>query len=165
MPTNEEMRRASGLAMENNRRASGQAMENNRRAGGQAMIAQRTGKAVAADINVLTNPQKNRKTLSPIQPVGALPASRGRGVYKPPASTGTGSIASPLREDYLVEESAETESGLILAPKREYWPDGLISSDGLFVLPAIKTLNLIDANGNEVQVNLMHPLGVPFEPK
>lgn len=165
MPTNEEMRRASGLAMENNRRASGQAMENNRRAGGQAMIAQRTGKAVAADINILTNPQKTRKTLKPVQPVGALPASRGRGVYKPPAATGTGGIASPLSEEYAVKESAETASGLELLPNREYWPQGLVSSDGLFVFPAIKTMNFVDANGNAVQVMFADPSGVPVEPK
>ncbi|PKG90909.1 hypothetical protein CXF92_18500 [Pseudomonas sp. Choline-3u-10] len=152
MPTNEEMRRASGQAMVNNRRAIGQSMEDQRRAGGQAMIAQRTGTAVAADINRLTQPQQSRKTLKPVPSVGALPASQGRGVYKPPAATGTGGIASPLVELTTVVNG-------VTVPDRDYWPGGLLSSDGLFVLPSIKTLNLIDANNAEVQIQLAAPAG------
>lgn len=144
MPTNEELRRASGRAMENNRRNIGRDNENSRRAGGQAMIEQRTGKAVAADINRLTSPQKTRKTLKPVQAVGALPASQGRGVYKPPAATGTGGIASPLTEpDYSA---------------REWWPNGLLSSDGLFVLPAAKRIVMTDANGAEVIFDYAEPV-------
>jgi len=142
MPTNEELRRASGRAMEESRRAGGRAMEVNRRAGGQAMIAQRTGKAVAADINVLTKPQQARKTLKPIAPVGALPASRGRGEYTPPAATG-GGIASPLTESSYAA--------------REWWGGGLPSSDGLFILPAAKRVVMTDANGAEVIFDYAEP--------
>lgn len=133
MATLQEQRQAIAAGMSASRAATGQASRN---AAGQAMIEQRTGKAVAADINRLTRPQRSRKTLSPVPPVGALPASRGRGVYKPPAATGTGGIASPLTEpDYSA---------------REWWPNGHLSSDGLFVLPAAKRVVMTDANGAEV---------------
>lgn len=132
MPTNEELRRASGRAMEESRRA-----------GGQAMIAQRTGKAVAADINVLTKPQQARKSLKPISPVGALPASRGRGEYTPPAVSTGGGIASPLTEASYAA--------------REWWGGGLPSSDGLFILPAAKRVVMTDANGAEVIFDYAEP--------
>lgn len=167
MATNEEMRRASGAAMESSRRTSGDAMESSRRASGAAMVERRTGKSVAEDVNALVNPPRQSKSLPKIEPVGALPSRIGTGTYRPSATGGGtgGGIASPLSEEYAVVESAETESGLMLTPKRDYWPDGMTSSDGLFVLPAIKTLNLIDANGNAVQVKLANPSGVPVEPK
>lgn len=151
MPTNEEMRRASGLAMQNSRRAIGQSMEDQRRAGGQAMIAQRTGKAVVADINVLTNPQQPRKTLKPIASVGALPATKGRGVYKPPAATGTGGIASPLIEGASGE-------GATLA--REYYAGiTLTSSDGLISLDVepLKKLTMRDASGGPAVLEFAEP--------
>jgi len=44
-------------------------------------------------------------------------------------------------------------------PKREYWPGGLTSSDGLFIFPAIKTLNMTDANSAKVQFQLADPNG------
>lgn len=150
MATLQQQRQAIAAGMSASRAATGQASRN---AAGQAMIEQRTGKAVAADINRLARPQRSRKTLSPIQPVGALPASQGRGVYKPPAATGTGGIASPL-----VELTAVVNG--VTVPAREYWPGGLLSSDGLFVLPSIKTLNLTDANGAAVEIQLAAPAGL-----
>ncbi|WP_049325960.1 hypothetical protein [Stutzerimonas stutzeri] len=140
MATLQEQRQAIAAGMSASRAATGQA---SRQATGQAMIEQRTGKAVAADINRLTRPQQSRKTLSPIQPVGALPASRGRGVYKPPAAGGTAGIASPV-----IEVSAAT---------RAYWPGGWPSNDGLLVLPAIRHVQMQDANGAEVIFDYADP--------
>ncbi|PNG11865.1 hypothetical protein [Stutzerimonas stutzeri] len=144
MATNEELRRASGRAMEQSRRNAGRINEATRRAGGQAMIEERTGKAVVEDINRLTRQPATRKPLSPIAPVGALPASRGRGVYKPPAASTGGGIASPLTE--------ASYAG------REWWPGGLPSSDGLFVLPAVKRIVMTDANGAEVIFDYAEPV-------
>ena len=138
--------------LQQQRQAIGAAMESNRRAGGHAMIERRTGRAVADDINSLAESRPQRKTLRPIAPVGALPPTRGRGVYKAPPAGAGGGIASPLTEKLI-------GSGGKLVPDREYWPAGMTSSDGLFVLPAIKTLNLTDANGAEVQIMLGNPEG------
>lgn len=143
MATNEELRRASGRAMEQSRRNAGRINEASRRAGGQAMIEERTGKAVVEDINRLTRQPATRKPLSPIAPVGALPASRGRGVYKPPA-TGSGGVASPLTEPSYAA--------------RQWWPGGQPSSDGLFVLPAAKRIVMTDANGAEVIFDYAEPV-------
>lgn len=133
-------------------RGTGAQMQESRRAIGDSMIEQRTGRSVADDINRLTNTQPARKTLRRIEPVGALPPARGRGVYKAPPATAGGGIASPLVENVI-------SSGGKLVPNREYWPAGLTSSDGLFVLPAIKTLNLTDAEGAAVQISLANPEG------
>lgn len=118
------------------RQAGGQAMETNRRAIADANYLQRTGQQVANDINRLTDPRAPRKTLRPVEPVGALPATRGRGVYKPPPATG--GIASPL-----VEQSGT----------REFHPPRTVTStDGLLVMQIrqVKTLHMLDANDAEV---------------
>lgn len=152
MPTNEQLRRASGAAMEANRRAIGTNMEQSRRASGAAMEANRRGQQVVEDLNRITTTAPQRKTLRRVEPVGALPASRGRGSYKAPPATTGGGIASPLTENVV-------SSGGKLMPVREYWPAGMTSSDGLFVLPSIKTLNLTDAEGSPVQISLANPQG------
>ena len=96
MATLEEQRRAIAAGMASSRAATGQA---ERKATGQSLIERRTGKAVVEDINRLTGPRPQRKTLTPIAPVGALPPTRGRGVYKAPASgTGGGGLLSPITE-------------------------------------------------------------------
>jgi len=131
MATLEEQRRAIAAGMASSRAATGQA---ERKATGQSMIERRTGKAVAEDINRLTRTQTQRRTLRPIEPVGALPASRGRGVYQAPPATGTAGIASPL-----VEEDGT----------RAYHPDRLIASvDGavFFSVRRTKTVTMRDAN-------------------
>lgn len=123
------------------RQAAGQAMESNRRAGGQALVDQRTGQSVAADINRLTDPRPPRKTLRPVEPVGALPPSRGRGVYKAPPTTG-GGIAGPLQETsrtYAAEpEFIESVDG------RGYWR-----------VRRVESITMVDANGNEVVFNYL----------
>lgn len=133
-------RRAIGQAMEQSRRAIGRNNETSRRAIGQANETSRrnTGKAVAEDINRLTTPPAQRRTLRPIAPVGALPPSRGRGVYKPPASSVGGGIASPLTE---------------AANSREYYPAvNRPSTDGLvfFSVRAVHRVHMTDANDAEV---------------
>lgn len=152
--TNEERRRASGSAMEASRRAIGDAMASSRRAGGDAMTERRTGKSVADDVNALVNPPRQSKPLPRVDPVGALPARVGTGNYTPPpAGGGTGGgIASPLVEQTKVVEGKTV-------PDRAYYSAGMRSSDGLFVLPAIQTLQLTDANGEPVQIQLANPEG------
>lgn len=146
MATLQQQRQAIAEGMAARRAATG---GDERKALGKSLIEQRTGKAVAEDINRLAVTRGPRKTLRRIEPVGALPSSRGRGVYIPPPATGGGGIASPLTEI--------TAAGGV--PVRDYWPDGMTSSDGLFVLPAIKTLNLLDDNGEEVTIQLANPKG------
>ena len=57
-----------------------------------------------------------------------------------PTTASTGGIASPLVEKTKTEGTAQV-------PDRDYYADGLTSSDGLLILPAIKTLRMTDANG------------------
>jgi len=138
--TNEERRRASGAAIEASRRGSGAAMEASRRASGAAMTARRTGKSVADDIQSLTAPQRQAKPLPRIDPVGALPAQKGRGTSSGPATGGAtgGGIASPLIET---------------AGTREFHPSILrASTDGaiFFEVRAAKKVTMTDANGEPV---------------
>ncbi len=131
-------RRASGQAMEQARRNIGRANEAARRAGGEAMEQARRGRQVVEDINRLTRPQPVRRSLPTVEPVGARPAARGRGVYTPPPATQGGGIASPL---------AET------AGSREYYPAvERPSTDGLvfFSVRAVQRVHMTDANGAEV---------------
>lgn len=135
MATLEEQRRAIAAGMASSRVATGQA---ERKATGQSMVERRTGKAVVEDINRLTGPRPQRKTLTPIAPVGALQPVRGRGVYKAPAS-GVGGIASPLVED--------PEN-----PRTYYDSSYLSSTDGLILMEfkPTKTMHMLDANGEAV---------------
>ncbi len=149
MATLQQQRRSIADAMSASRVATGQA---SRQATGRAIAEQRTGRAVVEDINRLTNTQAPRKTLRPVVPLGSLAASRGRGEYKPPAQTQGGGIAGPLSEKRNLVDGK-------YVPDREYWPGGYTSSDGLFILPSIKTLKLTDANGDDVQVWLANPEG------
>jgi len=152
MATLEEQRRANGERIQNERRANGQRIEDERRAIGNRMIEERTGKAVADDINRLVQPQRQRQPLPPVPVVGALPAGRGRADYKEPPAT-TAGIASPLTEKTKVV-------GGKTVPDNELWPQGYLSSDGLFVLPAFKTQRFTDANGAEVVFEFADPQGV-----
>ena len=139
MASLQEQRRAIAEGMRRSRAATGEAQRN---ATGNSIIEQRTGRAVADDINRLTKPPQQRRTLRPVEPVGSLPPSRGRGVYKPPAAGGTAGIASPLTEE---------------AATRTYYPNRLIAStDGavFFSVRAVKTLTMRDANDAEVVMEL-----------
>lgn len=153
MATLAEQRRANGQRIEAERRANGERIQNERRATGQRIIEERTGKAVAEDINRLVNQPRQRRSLRTVPPVGAVPAGKGRGTYTEPAA-GTAGIASPLTEKTKVVDGKTL-------PDNELWPQGHTSSDGLFVLPAVKTERFIDANGAEEVRNYANPAGVP----
>ncbi len=144
-----EQRRAIGAGITASRQSTAGA---ERRAIGAAMEASRRG-TLKNDLNALeTSPRKSGQ-LRTLERKGARPATSGVGVWNPSRvpSSGAG-IASPLIEKLAVVEG-------VSVPDREYWPNGLTTSDGLFVLPAMKTLNLIDANGADVQIQLADPEG------
>lgn len=146
----ESERKAGGAAVAAGRRATGQQINSERAATGAAMGAERRtiGRQITEDLNRLVMTPTTPKKLAPLEKRGALPAQVGKGVYDPnkPATGGGGGIATPLTEpDYN---------------NREYWPVGVLSSDGLFMLPAIKVLNLTDADGAAVVINLASPVPV-----
>ncbi|WP_278445253.1 hypothetical protein [Stutzerimonas kunmingensis] len=135
MASLQEQRRAIAEGMARSRAATGEAQRN---AAGDAMIEQRTGRSVVKDINRLTRPQPRRKPLPSIEPVGAVPASRGRGDYKAPPPSAAGGIASPLTET---------------ASSREYYTAvNRPSTDGLvfFSVRAVQRVHMTDANDAEV---------------
>ncbi|MDT4799734.1 hypothetical protein FQZ97_324040 [compost metagenome] len=122
------------MALGDERRASGRTMEAERR---------QIGRDLVNDLQSLSGPSRSRRALSAVAPVGALASKRGRALWNPAASGVGGGIASPLSEP---EFSA-----------RQYWASGLPSSDGLFMIPAIKTMNLVDASGAAVVIQLADP--------
>lgn len=141
MATLAEQRAAIAAGMAASRAATGEA---ERRAIEQRLVEERTGKSVMDDLNRLSTPTRPHNTLKTIPPVGAIPAGRGRADYKAPANSNTAGIASPVTEpDYAA---------------REFWPGGLVSSDGLFFLPAIKKVVAADANGAEVIFEYANPV-------
>lgn len=91
------------------------------------------------DLNSLQAQERTTRTLTPVEAKGARVATRGKGDYTPPASTGTGGIASPL-----VEPNYDA---------RLYYDEVTItSSDGLLTMKIkpIKQVTSQDANGAEV---------------
>jgi hypothetical protein len=142
--TNEQKRRAIGSNNEAARRAIGTNNQSARRAIGQRIEAERRGESVVQDLNRLITPAQQRRTLRPVQPAGALPATRGRANYTPPPATNTGGgTASPL-----TEASALT---------REWWGTGWPSTDGIFEYPAEKKVLMADANGAPVEFRYAGP--------
>lgn len=107
-----------------------------RRAIGSRIEAERRGESVVEDLNRLITPARQRRTLRTVQPVGALPVTRGRGNYTPPpASSSGGGIASPLTEqDYALRE--------FHAPKYLSTSDGLIT----FEIRPVSKIVMTDAN-------------------
>lgn len=124
------------MSLESDRRAIGTSNE---------QVRQNIGKQLTNDLNRLVRPQSQKKQLPALAKRGALPAQKGTSTYTPPAAAGGGGgIASPLSEtDYT---------------KREYWENSIISSDGLFSIPAIKKLVLTDADGAQAIINLAKPV-------
>jgi len=136
MASLQEQRRAIAEGMARSRAATGEAQ---RKAAGDAMIEQRTGRSVVKDINRLTRPRPQRKPLPSIEPVGAVPASRGRGDYKAPLpSSSTGGIAGPLEE---VSRTYATDPEYIET----------IDGSGYFKVRRVASITMVDANGNEVE--------------
>ena len=115
-----------------------------RQAIADGMRQSRTGQDMVTSLNRLTTRPRERKSLRPLDPQGLLAARRGTApwVEGRPNSSGTG-VAWPL-----------TEADFSL---REYHPDGQLSSDGLFMIPAIKKIVLTDADGKLGTVYLAEP--------
>lgn len=152
MATLAEQRRAIRDGVNSTRAATG---ADERRATGRRIEAERRGETVVQDLNRLITPQTQRRTLRTVPPVGAVPATRGRGNYTPPQNTG-GSIASPLTEQTRIE-------GGNVVPDRDRYPEiSAATSDGLFtfLLEPLKTLRWTDANNAPGQIDLAAP-GAP----
>lgn len=137
-----DARRANGARIEGERRAIGTRIERERRAIGKRIERERRGAAVQEEINSLIRPVSARPSLRPVDPVGALPALRGRADYKaPPAATTGGGIVGPL-----VEVAAEA---------REHYPEQLLpTTDGMVWIrwKSIKKVVMVDANSAEVSM-------------
>ncbi|MDU4253927.1 hypothetical protein [Pseudomonas sp.] len=104
-----------------------------------------TTASMVADLRALTEPSgQSRSALKAIPPRGPLEAQRGRGDYQEKATGTGGGIANPLIE---------------VAGTVAYWPNGYMSSDGLFVLPAVKTRQFLDANDDTVDFQFANPEG------
>jgi len=143
VPTLAEQRAATGRSI-NAAFDSGKSAAEARRAIGKRIEAERRGESVVEDLNRLITPARQRRTLRPVQPVGAVPVTRGRGNYTPPPATSPGGgIASPLIEG--------------AAALREWWPTGWPSTDGIFEYPAEKRVLMTDANGAEVEFQYSSP--------
>lgn len=111
------------------------------RAATRSGVAASRASTFKRDLNSLETARRQTQVLNTLERKGQRVATRGRGVWKEPAKTGTGGgIAGPL-----VEPDAQ---------QRAWWPNGYASTDGLLVLPAIKTLKLQDANGEPVEIQL-----------
>ncbi|WCD79139.1 hypothetical protein [Pseudomonas sp. TUM22785] len=106
------------------------------RAGIRAGVSSSRASTLKRDLNSLETSRRRTQELNTLERKGLRPATRGRGVWKEPAATGAGGgMAGPLTEPSFAA--------------REYWPDGLVSPDGLFVLPAPKKIVWRDANDVE----------------
>ncbi|MDH4566187.1 hypothetical protein E8E95_05800 [Pseudomonas sp. BN414] len=115
------------------------------RAATRAGITAARTNTLRRDLNSLETQRRQIRELVTLDRRGLRPATKGRGTWdaNKAKTTGGGGIASPLTE-------------LVFAD-REYWETGFPSSDGLFILPAIKTLKLQDVDEAEVVINLADP--------
>lgn len=96
---------------------------------------------IVSAINALLKPRQ-RKTLSAVEPRGALRGKRASVLYK---AKSTGGIASPLTERTRVEDGKSV-------PDRDYYTSAEFvtsSTDGMlsFVIKPIRTSRFVDANG------------------
>lgn len=140
MATLAQQRRAIANGMAADRRPTAAA---ERQAIAQRLPAERRGADMVDDLNRLTPPPRApRRTLRQLEPVGAVPASQGRGVYRAPPATGAG-VAGPFTEQSYAA--------------REWWPGGIPSSDGLLMLPAEKAITMTDGTGAVVVFNYAEP--------
>lgn len=108
---------------------------------------------VRADLRDAAGSTSSRKGgLEVVEPRGALPARRGVGEPRSAPPTEAGGVASPFTEKTKVVDGKTV-------PDREWWPQGHLSSDGLFVWPAWKRVNMSDANGDDVVFDFADPQG------
>jgi hypothetical protein len=126
-------------------------MESERRAGGQRMEAERRGgSSIKDDMNALADPATQSYSLPELEARGAVLSKKGVGVWDPGRVPTARGIAGPLFEmDFK---------------KRQYWPGGTRSSDGLFNFPNLKRMVLTDTNGAEVVVDFPDPNATPPGP-
>ena len=145
MPSLADQRRAIGERNEAARRGLGEGNAKARRALGDEMIKRRTGKTEVEEINALVNQPRQRRALPTVEPRGSVPAQVGTGTYTAPAAGTGGGIASPLT-----------------AISRTFADDPVyvetIDGSGLFMVRALNTLTLEDAEGREVVIT-----GLAFE--
>lgn len=95
-----------------------------------------SGKAFRDDLRALAVSDSDARVLPPAAERAPIPAARGVATYTAPATSAGGGIASPLTEvDFAL---------------REYYEEGIRSSDGLFTLPSIKKMVMRDANNEQV---------------
>lgn len=139
-----DARRTSGKSMTDDRSASGKAMAADRRQSGKGMASERraSGKAFRDDLRALAVSDSDARVLPPAAERAPIPAARGIANYtaSPVASSAGGGIAGPL---------VETDFS-----SRQYYARGTRSSDGLFFIPALKEIQLTDANGEIVTIKL-----------
>lgn len=114
-----------------------------RRAIRSGISAARQSQQLVDDLRSLESQRREKGALNVLERRGVLPAKPGRSTYTAPASGG-GGIASPLKE---------------VANTATYWPQGFLSSDGLFVLPAARKRQFTDANGDTVVIEFVDPEG------
>jgi len=101
-----------------------------------------TGKDLSRAIKAVVGQQT--QTGFPAAPArGAQPREAARGRPVAAAAKGGGGIASPLTENSVSE--------------RQYYAQGYKTTDGLFVIPAIKKATFTDADGNAVVINFANP--------
>ena len=101
-----------------------------------------TGKDLTEALRALTEGNSESGKPEPMKTRGAASKVRSAALLAGAGGVTTG-IASPL-----------TEGNFAL---REFWPGAYTTTDGLFVLPAIKKLVTADANGAEVVINFAEP--------
>ena len=146
-------RRASGRANAANRQAIGYNNAAERRAIQTNNTNERRGSSIQDDLNSLIRPEKQAAQLRDVEPRGSLPVQRGSAPYVAPKSSAAGGgIASPVTEKTKVVDGKTV-------PDRVYYAAGFTSSDGLFILPAIKTQNMADATGADVVFEFADPAG------
>lgn len=102
----------------------------------QRSVSESRASSVQRDLNSLASQRRQIRELVALERKGARPATTGKGYFKQtPKSAAGGGMAGPLTEPSFAA--------------REYWPDGLVTPDGLFVLPAPKKIVWRDANDVE----------------
>lgn len=123
------------------------------RAATRSGVASSRASTFKRDLNSLETARRQTQVLNTLERKGLRAATRGRGVWKEPAKTGAGGIASPLTEKTKVD-------GTAAVPDRDYYGTVVVAtSDGIFTMEIkpIKTLRLADADGADVVVNLAEP--------
>jgi hypothetical protein len=88
-----------------------------------------------------------------------LPAPRPRGAA--PHATGAALLPGGTGGNGSAPGATLTEKDVTL---REYWPNGWRSSDGLFVLPAIKRLALFTDNEDTTIIHFAQPASIEDAP-